>query len=51
MESVDGRSMEGRSRESGDGRRFCNLFLPLAWSGHVGLGLALGESNVSLPGQ
>ena len=23
---------------------FCRIFLPLAWSGHIGLGLALGES-------
>ena len=22
---------------------FCRIFLPLAWSGHIGLGLALGE--------
>ena len=21
---------------------FCRIFLPLAWSGHIGLGLALG---------
>ena len=23
---------------------FCRIFLPLAWSGHIGLGLALGKS-------
>ena len=23
---------------------FCRIFLPLAWSGHIGLGLALGEN-------
>ena len=22
---------------------FCRIFLPLAWSGHIGLGLALGK--------
>ena len=23
---------------------FCRIFLPLAWSGHIGLGLALGKT-------
>ena len=49
MEGVEGRSIEGvegRSMEGVEGRRFCHIFLPLAWAGHVGLGLALGQSNV-----
>ena len=34
---------EGKMMEEKE-KLFCRIFLPLAWSGHIGLGLALGEN-------